>query len=190
MKEYESCFVGIPLPDERRQELEGLLRDIRQINPLLEASDLNASHITICYLGNQTESSLQEIFKDLSEIDLPKGIELIVGGFGHFQQNDKPIVIFLNVQYPQALRDFYEAVTEVLAKYCDVNSNLPFHPHLTVVNLKSPQAQQSFAGSLSSLQPRLDEVNWEFKITEVVLYGIDPTEQPRHQKKLMVIDVS
>jgi len=188
MKEYESCFVGIPLPDEKQQDFKVLLTDINQINSLLETSDPSVPHVTIYYLDRQPESNFREISQGLlPKVDLLQGAQLTVGGFDYFNENDHPSVIFLKVQYPEALRDFYQAVAGVLVKYCDVDRNLSFHPHLTVARLRSSQAQQSFGQSVASLKSRLDEASWTFAITEVVLYGIDPTEQPRRQKKLMVV---
>lgn len=189
MKEYTSCFIGIPLPEKYQQDFESLLADISITEPLLDTTDPKTPHITGYYLDKQSQLALPNIAKSVdSKVGLLKGVELTVGGFGYFRGND-PRVIFLNVQYPEVLKEFNDALTENLSAYYASDNNLPFHPHLTVARLRTPQAQLSFNSSKPKLTSRLNKVNWTFPVREVVLYGVDSTQNPQYQEKLISLPI-
>lgn len=117
-----------------------------------------------------------------------KNSEITVGGLGSFGGDD-PRVLFLNVLYPKVLKEFNQSVTQLLEKYYAEDNALPFHPHMTVARITAPEAKQSFKGSISKLKNRLDEINWTFPITEVVLYGVDSTKHPEHHAKIIIIPI-
>ena len=62
-------------------------------------------------------------------------------------------------------------------------------PDQGVAWVGDPEAQQAFKAYQSNLKTLLDEVNWPFEITEVVLYGADSTKQPEYQEKLIPLIV-
>lgn len=189
MKEYTSCFIGIPLPEKYQQDFERLLKDVSRIDPLAETTYPKTPHITGYYLDKQSQSSIPKIAEDVeSKIGMLKSVELTVGGFGYFRE-DNPRVIFLNVQYPEALKEFNDVIIENLSAYKTPDNNLPFHPHMTVARLRTHRAQQSFKISKPKLALRLNEAGWTFPVTEVVLYGVDSTQNPQHQAKLIPIPV-
>ncbi|MDO8486983.1 MAG: 2'-5' RNA ligase family protein [Candidatus Curtissbacteria bacterium] len=189
VKEYTSCFIGIPLPEEYQQDFESLLVDVSQIEPLLETTYPKTPHITGYYLDKQSQFKILNIAENVkSKIGLLKGVKLTVGGFGYFGGDD-PKVIFLNVRYTEALKEFNDAMTGSLSEYCAPDNNLPSHPHMTVGRMRIPKVQQSFKKSVSILKNRLNKLSWTFPVTEVVLYGVDSTQSPQYQEKLISISV-
>lgn len=177
------------MPDKYQQEFETLLKDISKIYPPLEIVDPRTSHITIYYLNKQSQFYLPDIAKNVkSYVNLLKGNEFTVGGFDYFSE-DKPRVLFLNVLYPKALKDFNRSLTEPLRKYYANDNDFPFHPHMTVARINIPESKKSFKASVFKLKSRLNKIIWTFPITEVVLYRVDSTKSPEYHKKLMTIRV-
>lgn len=189
MKEYTSCFIGIPLPKQYQQEFETLLKELSQINPQLETTYPYTPHVTGYYLDKQSQFYLPDIAKSVkSKLNILKSAEMTIGGFGYFI-GDVPRVIFLNVSYPDNFREFNIALAEILKKFYDPDNDLPFYPHMTVGRLRTQSAQQLFEQSKSNLKIRLNQVSWTFPIREVVLYGADSTKQPQYQEKLIPLAV-
>lgn len=189
MKEYTSCFIGIPLPEKYQLDFERLLMDISEIDPSIETVYPKTPHITGYYLDKQSQFIIPKIIKNVkSKISLLESVKLTVGGFGYFRGND-PRVVFLDIQYPKALKEFNDAIAKNLSAYNAPENNLPFHPHMTVARLRTPHAQQSFKISKPQLVLRLNGVCWTFPVTEVVLYGVDSTKNPQYQEKLILIPV-
>ncbi len=189
MRNYSSYFIGIPLPQKYQQDFERFLADISKISSLFKTTYPKTPHITGYYLDEQSQFNLPDIAKSVeSTIGLLKGTELTVGGLDYFGE-DNPRVLFLNVLYPEALKDFNQSTTKALTKYYANDNDLPFHPHMTIARITTPEAQKSFKESVSKLKTRLSEVAWTFPITEVVLYGVNSTKRPQYQERLIPISV-
>lgn len=189
MKDYSSYFIGIPLPEKYQTDFEVLQIDVSQISPLFKTTYPKTPHITVCYLSKQSQSALPGIVEETKKhLEILKEVKLKVGGFGYFGE-DKPRILFVDVQYPPQLQEFNKVISKSLSIYCASDNSLPFHPHVTVAWVGDPEAQEVFKTSLSELNNKLNKVNWTFDITEVVLYGVDSTEKPEYHEKLISIAV-
>ena len=77
LKEYSSCFIGIPLPQEYQQGFEDLLRELGEVDSSLELTDPKTPHITGYYLDEQSQLFLPKIAESVREkIHLLKDAEL------------------------------------------------------------------------------------------------------------------
>ncbi len=189
MKNYSSYFIGIPLPQKYQQDFETLQADVSQISPLFKTTHPKTPHITVYYLDKQSQSALPEIAKDVKKhLEILKGAKLKVGSFGYFGE-DKPRILFVDVQYPPELQKFNKVISKSLSIYSAYDNNLPFHPHLTVAWVGDPEAQTAFQASKAELTSRLKKVSWTFDITEIVLYGVDTTKKPEYHEKLFIFIV-
>ncbi len=182
MKVYTTCFIGIPLPKKYQQAFETLLVDVSKMCPMLELIDPKTPHITGYYLDVQSQFNLTDIAKSVeSIIGLLKDTKLTVGGFGYFGE-DNPRVLFLNVLYPEVLKDFNQSITKLLKKYYANDNDLPFHPHMTIARINTSESKKLLEESNSDFKARLNEIIWTFPITEVVLYGVDSTKDSEHSE--------
>lgn len=189
MKDYSSYFLGIPLPQKYQQDFEDLQTGISQISPLFKTTHPKTPHITVCYLAKQPQFALSGIAEDVKKhLEILKEAKLKVGGCGYFGE-DKPRILFVDVQYPSQLQKFNKVISKSLSIYCASDNSLPFHPHVTVAWVGNPDAQKVFKTSLSELNNRLKAVNWTFDITEIVLYGVDTTKKPEYHEKLISMAV-
>lgn len=190
MNGYTAYFIGTPLPEKYQQDFENLQTDVSQISPSFKTTYPKTPHITVYYLGKQSQSALPEIAEDVKKhLKMLKGIKLKVGGCGYFGE-DKPRILFLDVQYPPKLQEYNKVISKSLSIYYTPDNDLPFHPHVTVAWVGDSEAQKVFKTHQPELKILLDEIDWTFEITEVVLYGADSTKQPEYQEKLISIAVN
>lgn len=189
MKEYTSCFVGIPLPSKYENEFADLLREVNKIDTNLEVVDPKSPHITIYYLDKQSQMVLPNIAEIVeNHISILKGVDLKISNLDFFSLGN-PRTVFLNVKYPPILSDFNEIIAQKLAGFSTNESNLPFHPHMTVAGIRTEEAQSAFARKKPILAKTMSKISWNFPVTELVLYGADSTKQPEYQEKLISIKV-
>ncbi|OGE64270.1 2'-5' RNA ligase [Candidatus Daviesbacteria bacterium RIFCSPLOWO2_02_FULL_36_7] len=187
MISYTSYFIGIPMPEKYQQGFEDLQADVSQISPLFKTTHPKTPHITAYYLDKQTQSALPEIAESVKKyLEILNGVKLKVGGFGYFRGDD-PKVLFLDVDYPEAFNEFNKIISKSLSVYYSSDKDLPFHPHITVAWVGDPKSQKAFKLYQSDLKSLLDKINWSFKITEVVLYGVDSTKKPEYLEKLITL---
>lgn len=189
MKKFTSCFLGIPLPQEFQQEFEQLLADVYFNYPHIEVVRSQTPHMTVYYLNEQSQFSLNEIKKLVQpKMSIVKNIKIRIRGFGCFTE-ENPKVLFLDVAYPVALTDFNKEMSKLLRRYSASNNKLTFYPHMTVGRIKNKQAKESFKKNERDLKSRLNIVNWDFQVKEIILYGVDSTESPELHEKLVTIPV-
>lgn len=189
MKNYSSYFIGIPLPQKYQQDFEDLQADVSQISPLFKTTHPETPHITVYYLDKQSQSSLPGIIEDVKKhLEILKGAKLEVGGFGYFGE-DKPRILFVDVQYPPKLKEFNKVISKSSSIYSAYDNSLPFHPHVTVAWVGDPKAQEAFKISRGELNSRLEKVSWIFDITEVVLYGVDTAKKPEYHERVITFAV-
>lgn len=188
MKEYTSCFIGIPLPSRFQNDYEDLLNQVSAISTEIVMAHPKTPHITVCYLDKQSQFNIQEIEKIIKGyLELIKGVKIKVGGLGYFRDND-PKVIFLNVESPKEVEEFSNVVSKALSTYSATENNLPFHPHMTVARLENPKAKEEFRDNNSDLVSLLDK-EWEFELEELGIYGVDSNKHPQFQEKLISIEI-
>jgi len=191
MKEYLACFLGIPLPQGNHSEFGRLLVDIKKIDPNLTVEDPSklVPHLTIHYLGKQSEEAVSQIAEITEDhTSLLQGVRLKISKLGFFREND-PRVIYLKVKYPSVLCDFNELVVKDLAPFISGEESLPFHPHMTVARMRTEAAQASFARKKLQLEERLDRISWDFPITEAVLFGVDPQDKQKIHQRLITMPI-
>jgi 2'-5' RNA ligase len=172
MKEYKSCFIGIPLPDEYLGEFSSVLEKVKALNPSLDTVDPATPHITIYYLDRQPETNLDDIKKVVEQhVPLIRDDRLLIGGMETFGEG--PNVLFLPVGYPKSLMDFASAVSDEAAKFVESDTNLPFHPHMTVAYFNEA-SKQTWENTKNSISVEMGQIKWDFSITEVAIYGDTP----------------
>lgn len=187
MQNYTSYFLGIPLPQQYKKEFDQVLTMFSQAFPELELVASQTPHVTIYYLNIQSKFALSEI-KELIQrkANILADLSLTVGGYGYFSENN-PMVVFLKVSFPNVLTEFNELIGKTLIKYSAIDNNLPFHPHITLGRIKSALNQAKIKETESNFKTKLTKINWNFQITELILYGVDSTKSPEQQDELLTI---
>lgn len=191
MKQYTSCFIGVPLPEKYQEKFEKLLDDVGKLYPNWEITYPKTPHITVYYLDKQSQYALPSIVRIIqTKIIILKNLVLTVNGFGCFTKEDpRGGIVFLNIVCPSTFADFNREITYKLSQYYSVDNNLPFHPHMTIARVNGLKNKSSLKNYVSYIEHKIGKINWEFPITKIVLYGVDATKQPQYQKKLVTIPV-
>lgn len=191
MREYTSCFIGVPLPKKYQAEFERLVAGVGKLYPNWEITYPKTPHTTVYYLDKQAQYVLPAIANIVqTKIRILKNLVLVVNNFDYFSKKDsRDSILFLNIVYPSAFVDFNLGITNKLSKYYSADNNLSFHPHMTVARIKGINNILSMKHYISNIKCNIDKINWEFPITEIVLYGVDSTKKPQHQEKLIHIPV-
>lgn len=187
MRQFTSYFLAVPLPATHFESYQKLLSSIKQKVPSLTLSKEDTLHITLFYLTRESEEAFDHIEKVVRDnLPILSGIDLTTSGINYFSAED-PKVVFLDVTYPNAVKEFSDILKEELADYAAKDNELPFHPHLTLAVAKDPKSREDVLENQSDLIKFGEEVNWQFRITELGVYGADSKETPEYQEKILSI---
>jgi 2'-5' RNA ligase len=184
---YTSCFIAIPLPEAFQLEFENLLKKIGDISPKLQTVYPYTPHITLCYLGIESQEGIEEIKEILtSKIRSVRHDNITIGRVGYFGQEEVKI-IFLDVIIPKDVEQLNNELNKSLSIYISEENHLPFHPHMTLARVKNPLTTEEYHSLDDNLQNLTKEISWSFPFSEVCTYGADSTKSPEKQVKLMIL---
>ena len=137
-------FCGLSLAYEVRRNLELLLEHLRP-QAKLQWSPPDNLHITTKFIGEWADERVNEVRDALASIPAPGAIQIAIRGLGWF-----PRVLFAGVDAPRQLQDLHAAADEKLAAIGVKAESKPYHPHLTLARIKSPDGlaplRQAIAG--------------------------------------------
>ncbi len=171
---FEKCYLVIPLPNSFYVEYSRFLSEIKKIIPDAKNEDPKWAHITLYYLGIQTDDLLKEIddiVKPLSNMLLNTKIR--ISSIQHFEK-ENPYVLYLDIEDMGGLYDFNKLLCDKLGKYNFQEH--PYTPHLTLSRLKDDSSKQLYIQNVEFFRNLTKNVNFEFTIDQLELRGMDPSE--------------
>lgn len=133
-------FIGVPLTDEARREIEGHLR--RTIPDGLPGRAVPAAnwHLTLRFLGTTRADQLTSVVRHLGDADLGDGFEIGFGGLGAFSRPRSARVLWIGltegVDRMQALARIAEDAARGAGFAPEEKS---FKPHLTLSRIQPPR---------------------------------------------------
>lgn len=178
MIEFKGCTIAVPLPENVSEEYRRILRRIGPLLPDLETAEGLNSAINIHFLGYQDERQLPETLNFIrTNKPKSKGEVIKLKGMGILEE--MPSELYLSATLPQSLIEFRDLIKKNLPG--DLNEiDAPFNPRLTITDIKYPRTLKWLKSPQSfRLKRILNEVDWDFPLTKLSIYGKKLT--PRSQ---------
>ena len=142
-------FCAIDLPDEVREKVLAHSMRLRQsvIETRASWSRPDNIHLTLKFLGEIPQPRVESLSKAAEEVchDLAP-FTVSVQGSGVFPVHGSPRVLWIGIEDLQGrLGEFYQRLEAAAAKAGFEKEVRPFHPHLTLARLRSPQNARRLA---------------------------------------------
>jgi 2'-5' RNA ligase len=140
-------FIAIELEASAREQLEILQSALRDAlrDPSIRWVRPGGIHLTLKFLGDQSEKALQEVGRRLTAA--ARGLspfDLAIAGIGCFPNAIRPRVLWAGVQEPSGrLTSLVERIESSLSDLGFAPERRPFEPHLTLGRFKSPLRPES-----------------------------------------------
>ncbi len=176
------AFIAIAVP-------ESVLQRCLQISDRLQRLDLDGRftrcgsiHLTLQFLGNVDEKQITPIDRILQEAGreaMPFSLE--VKSLGVFPNLKRPRVLWIGVHPVDILSDLQARLQNSLERLGFPGEDRPFHPHLTLLRLKS---RKNLSGLVEYLEVEGEgEQAGAFNVEEVHLYqSIQKPDGARYRK--------
>lgn len=189
MKEFTSAFVGIPLPEKYFSEFKDIQSKTASYCGSIKLSDSNTPHITLFYLDKQSIKNLKEVEEIVkSTVELFRKLKVNSTKLGVFEI-DNPRVLFIEVIKSELLSRIHDELSKQLKQYRAQEEFLEFHPHITIGRLKDQESIIDFKNNYDILVNIYNKIKWDFRVTEVFIYGVDSEIKPERQQQLIKIKV-
>ncbi len=132
------AFIAIAVPESVLRRCQQISADLRKLNLEGRFAQIQSLHLTLQFLGNIEEAKLagiREALEDTGKEVAPFEVEICqLGVFPHLVQ---PRVVWVGVEPVDALKDLQSRLQQRLERLGFPKENREFHPHLTLLRLKS-----------------------------------------------------
>ncbi|MBM4295970.1 MAG: RNA 2',3'-cyclic phosphodiesterase [Deltaproteobacteria bacterium] len=180
------AFLAIDLPESLKpglalyqQELKRSGADVRWVAP-------GNIHLTLKFFGNVPLADVETLAQAAGEVAAAQApFQLKVTGAGAFPNLNAPRVVWLGLEGDLVpLARFYRQLEKAFETLGHPPEGRPFHPHLTLGRVKSPQGRHGLTKALKELPPP----NWPaFQVREIILYRSTLSPQGSTYTPLKVI---
>lgn len=123
-------FVALTLPGSALDQLETLQGQL----PVGRVMTRDTLHLTLAFLGEQTDDALQELHEELSQIQSPK-VTLRFGRAGMYGSPKRP-ALGIEAEASQELTRLHSDVARALRRAGLTVQRRRFRPHVTIARLK------------------------------------------------------
>jgi RNA 2',3'-cyclic 3'-phosphodiesterase len=162
-------FCAVELPQEVRAQAARHMAGLREAAPTVRASwDREEKlHLTLKFFGDVEEDRVAQLAGALERsASSVHHFELAIRGTGAFPTRGLPRVLWLGVLDPSGrLAELHRQTEDECARSGFARERKPFHPHLTIARLRSPEG----ARRLANLHQSMEFEAPAFPVTEIVL---------------------
>jgi 2'-5' RNA ligase len=151
-------FIALDLDPPIRQKIAEFLEAIRGFAPDVRWMKPESLHVTLKFLGDQSQERVKEIEQLLSQIP-GESFELSFRGYGFFPNANSARVFWIGIETGPKLADLAAEIDKAIARLGIPREEHTFSPHLTLARAGSgvPNRQKGDKPNLrfQQLQPRL-----------------------------------
>lgn len=99
-------------------------------------------------------------------------------------------VLFAKVEHDNSLVEINQKFTHDLKNYYAEDNYLNFHAHLTLARFPSDEAREQYKVHEAKIKDLLGGIKWKFEVSDLVLYGVDSTQEVEYHQKLKQVKVN
>ncbi len=149
-------FIAIAVPELVLRSLEEIMAQLQGLNLQGRFAKTESIHLTLQFLGNIEEEQIPGIAQILEQAGMGVApIDLKVGRLGVFPHLTHPRVVWIGVEPIDTLMKLQSKIQQDLAPLGFPKENRDFHPHLTLLRLKSRKNLRQLAQYMETDGPDL-----------------------------------
>jgi 2'-5' RNA ligase len=161
-------FIAIELPDEVKEKISFLQEELREDRGGASRVRPKNIHLTLKFLGNIDAEKINSIGNALEKASENVGpLTVTVGGTGGFPNLKSPRVLWVGVGESEGLTRLQKNIEEELNKIGFEKERRPFHPHLTLLRVKSMDEGRRLAGLVKEIK---SDIEAKFSTDEFILF--------------------
>ncbi|MBW8349288.1 RNA 2',3'-cyclic phosphodiesterase [Bacillus sp. IITD106] len=174
-------FYALALPDEVKQFLLKVSKQIKEEFPFKKWVHHEDYHITLAFLGHADQArlaqSLQSVKKEMNDF---QSFQLNINHTGIFGSPKEPRILWAGVHHSENLQSLRSKVYDSCIEAGFQLETRPFKPHVTLARKWNSDSSFSFGDFQKFTSDVLSE--FEFLADEVVLYQTHPEKTPKYEK--------
>jgi 2'-5' RNA ligase len=158
-------FIAVDLPDEIRDALRHVQRELHSLTTTLRWVAPESIHITLKFLGEVPEKRLEDVNAALTGLTW-KTFTVTVRGVGFFPGNRSPRVFWAGIEAP-TMEGLAEQLDTRMQRIGFEKENRAFRPHITLARAKNTRIDSAFVASVAEY---VDHNFGSFTVDRVFLF--------------------
>lgn len=177
MSNLPHYFIAIPLPDSLKEYFSKWQDDLKGKLSYKTWPHKQDMHITLKFLGPVENVKLQQLQKELIEMEQIGSFAINVGTIGTFGNPRKPRVLWAGVEKTNELAVLQERVEDCAIRAGFAKENREYRPHITLAKKwAGDKANEMLAEIIKDYTEQQ-----QLHVTEVVIYQIFPSKNPKYE---------
>lgn len=124
-------FIALDIDDAIRERIARFVEGVSGFSPEARWTQPESMHVTLKFIGEQTEATIEQIKLALSTITA-SSVEIQFRGYGFFPTVKSPRVFWVGIEAGPPLIALAVAIDETTASLGIPKEERPFSPHLTL----------------------------------------------------------
>lgn len=174
-------FIGIQVKSGMAKQLAEWQKYLMQHLPYKQWTDMSDFHITLVFLGDVDEKSIEVLQSKLDSITSYASFDVNRTYLGTFGNKRQPRVLWLGVESHSLLNSMQQQVVQISETIGYKKEKRAYRPHVTIAKKWADQqkiiTEKSWNKILTSI-PSMDEA---FNVDAVNLYKVHPASTPKYE---------
>ena len=124
-------FIALDIADAVRERIQGFMDGVREFAPDARWVRPESLHVTLKFIGEQKDDSVERIKQSLSSIQA-EGFEIAFQGYGFFPTPKAARVFWVGIESGIQLAALAHTIDDTTAQCGITREDRPFSPHLTL----------------------------------------------------------
>jgi 2'-5' RNA ligase len=147
------CFIAVEMPGPLKAEIGGLIETLRQTGADVKWVKKKNLHITLKFLGNTEESSVDDIKNSLTrKLSHYEPFYIRISGTGTFPKGRFPRVIWIGLDESEIFNHIHGTVEEGMSELGFKPDDRFFSPHLTIGRVRSNKGMHELLAKIDEMR--------------------------------------
>lgn len=174
-------FIGIQVDPVLAKQLSEWQANIINNLPHKQWTDKSDFHITLAFLGEVDEKSIEILKSKLQSVAACPAFELQRSRPGVFGHKQRPRVLWLGVQKNSALLHIQKQVVQISEAIGYKKEKRPYAPHITIAKKWASQDKILTENHWEEILHKMPVLADKFTVDAIHLYRVHPASNPKYE---------
>ncbi|WP_179134554.1 RNA 2',3'-cyclic phosphodiesterase [Oceanobacillus timonensis] len=174
-------FIGIPVQPELAKQLAAWQTILKKYLPYKQWTHRYDFHITLVFLGEVDEQSIEMLQRKLSSITACPSFALKRTELKTFGNKKQPRVIWLGMEHHPLLHDMQEQVVQICETIGYKREKRGYTPHITIAKKWADQRKELSEHCWNDILADMSALDESFDVDAIQLYKVHPASNPKYE---------
>ncbi|GIO24993.1 RNA 2',3'-cyclic phosphodiesterase [Oceanobacillus sp. J11TS1] len=174
-------FIGIQIGSILAKQLSDWKVGLEKCLPYKQWTDKSDFHITLAFLGEVDEKSIELLKNKLQSISAYPAFEIERTSIGTFGQRQRPRVLWLGAEKNSILLQVQEEVTQISESIGYKKESRPYTPHITIAKKWASDDKMLTEDIWKEILYNMPALDDKIKVDAIQLFKVHPTSKPKYE---------